>query len=287
MKDPHTRSGVPLPRFLLFLALGALACNGAGGGGSPTDPGDSPVAFQGQVVEVDGDALVLVGGLRVIITDSTVFDSQGDLFVLDTIRAALLRGETVTAEGTGERRGSGVLEALEITVETSAAGQPVRFAGSVATLDRNQGVLTLGSGTVLVFDGASSFDPTGDATSFSQLVAAFDRGDLITVEGDGVLRADASIRVTEVLVELDGGAGGATEFSGVVAGVDRPSRRLTLGNGVVVAVDDNTRFDNQGDLRSFDALADAVSAGTTVTVQGEGTFRADGSILAERLQADT
>ena len=270
-----------------LLAFAVAACNsgGSGGGGSPTDPGDGPVAFQGQVAGADGDTLTLVGGLRIVIGDDTVFDPQGDLFSVDTVGAALLRGETVTAEGTGERRTDNVLEALEIRLDNSAAGRPVQFAGVVATLDRARGVLTLRSDTVLVLDGDTDFDSGGDATSFSQVVAAFDRGDLISVEGRGVLQGDGSVRVGEITVELDGTAGGDSRFAGIVGTVDRAGRRMTLTNGVTVAVDDTSRFDATGDLFTFEALASAVEQGQRIRVDGDGVFRADGSVLAERIRA--
>lgn len=274
-----------LPSLLL---LSAVACNGSGGGagGSPTDPGDGPVAFQGQVAGVaDGDTLLLVGGLRIVITADTMFDPEGDLFSVDTVGAALLRGETVTAEGTGERRAINVLEALEIRLDTSAAGRPVQFAGVVATLDRSQGVIALRSGTVLVLDGGTEFDRAGDATSFGQLVAAFDRGDRITVEGRGVLQGDGSVRVAEITVELDGSPGGDTQFAGVVGTVDRGGRRMSLTNGVTVAVDNSSRFDATGDLFTFEAVASAVEQGQRIRVDGDGVFRADGSVLAERIRA--
>lgn len=274
-----------LPSLLLLLAV---ACNssGGGGGGSPTDPGGGPVAFQGEVASVGGgDTLLLVGGLRIVITADTVFDPESDLFSVDTVGAALSRGETVTAAGTGERRTANVLEALEIRLDTSAAGRPVQFAGVVATLDRTLGVITLRSGTVLVLDRGTVFDPAGDATSFSQLVAAFDRGDRITVEGRGVLQGDGSVRVEEITVELDGSPGGDTRFAGVVGTVDRGGRRMSLTNGVTVAVDNTTRFDATGDLFTFEAVASAVEQGQRIRVDGEGVFRADGSVLAGRIRA--
>lgn len=270
------------------LLVSPVACNssGGGGGGSPTDPGDGPVAFQGEVASVaTGDTLVLVGGLRIVISEDTVFDPEGDLFSVDTVGAALLRGETVTAAGTGERRTADILEALEIRLDSSAAGRPVQFAGVVATLNRTQGVITLRSGTVLVLDGDTEFDPAGDATSFSQVVAAFDRGDRISVEGRGVLRGDGSARVEEIAVELDSSAGGDTRFAGVVGTVDRGGRRMTLTNGVTVAVDAATRFDATGDLFTFEAVASAVEQGQRIRVDGDGMFRADGSVLAERIRA--
>lgn len=271
-----------------LLAVVPVACNssGGGGGGSPTDPDDGLVAFQGEVASVaTGDTLVLVGGLRIVITDRTSFDPEGDLFSVETVGAALQRGETVTTSGTGERRSNNVLEALEIRLESSAAGRPAQFAGIVLTLNRNQGQLTLRSGTVLALVSGTDFDPAGDATSFSQVVAAFDRGDLITVEGRGVLRGDGSVEVAEISVELDGGAGEDTVFAGVVGDVDRVGRRMTLTNGVVLAVDNSTRFDATGDLFTFNALATAVEQGQRVRVNGEGVFRADGSVLVERIHA--
>lgn len=114
---------VLLPVLLLMVALpllGLAACNGGGGGGGPTDPGDGPVSFQGEVVEVDALTLVLEDGTRVTVDGATDFDPEGDLFTVQGIEDALIRGETVTVEGTGERRSAFEILALEIRVETDA-----------------------------------------------------------------------------------------------------------------------------------------------------------------------
>lgn len=280
-----------LSRLLILLLVGLgllpMACNS--GGGTPTEPGgEEPgsVAFQGQVESVDTNTLILVGGTRILVTATTVFDAAGDLFSLGAIQTALQRGEVVTVRGIGTRRDASTIEAQEIEAETSAPGRPVQFAGVVSALDRIQGILRLRSGLLLVLDGDTVFDPGGDATGFNQLVAAFDRGDLITVQGDGVQPGDGAVRVDEIRVELSDAPGGNTQFAGVVATVDRPGQRMTLTNGVMVAVDASTRFDATGDLFSFAALASAVEQSQRIRVQGEGVFRADGSVLARQILAE-
>lgn len=279
---------IVLPLSLITLSLlGLAACNGGGGGGGgPTDPGDGPVSFQGEVVEVDALTLILDDGTRVTVDEATRFDPEGDLFTVQGIEDALARGEVVTVEGTGERRSAFEILALEIRAETSAAGQPVRFDGVVSTLDRTAGRITLRNGLTLLFTGETSFDGSGDLLSFNQLVAAFDRGERIRVSGDGVSEADGDVRVQEIRAESESGTGGSTVFAGQVTSVERQNRRMFLTTGIVVAVDASTRFDLSGDLTSLGAVADAVAQGETVLVEGEGEFRADGSVLARQVRAD-
>ena len=60
-----------------------------------------------------------------------------------------------------------------------------------------------------------------------------------------------------------------------------------LRGAVIIAFDASTTFDDGGDLLSFDAIADAFEAGSTVEIDGDGTTQPDGSILATSVKAET
>jgi hypothetical protein len=248
------------------------------------------VSFQGTVTAVDPTADILtVGTLRIGIVAATRFDPAGSLRSMGDIRNALTRGETVTVDGSGVATPSGLIEAREIRAQSSPPTGSIQFSGRVSAVDRATRRIVVQSVFQLVamVPPSARFDPGGDLTSFEALADAFDRGDLLRVSGSGQLLADGSAQVDTLRVDIEGSGGVPATFAGQVQTVSTTMQRLTLGNGTVVVIGSGTRFDPAGDLQSLSAIASAVLAGTPVMASGDGTQRADGSILAANLRAVT
>lgn len=74
------------------------------------------------------------------------------------------------------------------------------------------------------------------------------------------------------------------EFEGAVASVGSDS--VTLAGGLRIAVDGGTRWSGRGDLFSLSQIAGSLAAGNDPRVEGRGTRRGDGSLLASTIKAE-
>lgn len=77
---------------------------------------------------------------------------------------------------------------------------------------------------------------------------------------------------------------GGVEFAATVQSVSRST--ITLVDGTRVLVNGQTQWNARGDLRTVDALANAVAANRAPRVEGRGTRQADGAILALTIKAE-
>lgn len=77
---------------------------------------------------------------------------------------------------------------------------------------------------------------------------------------------------------------GGAEFEAAVQSV--AGSTITLAGGTRVLVNGQTQWNARGDLRTLDALANAVAANRAPRVEGRGTRQADGSILALTIKAE-
>lgn len=115
------------------------------------------------------------------------------------------------------------------------------------------------------------------------------------------LRAVLSLLLTLPLVvftacesdEGGGGGGGPTDpepslvdFDGVVTSVDPDVDTLILDDNLRVRVDDDTEFDDEGDLLSVQEVRDALTRGETVRVEGSGEREATNVLRAVSLKAE-
>lgn len=233
--------------------------------------------FEGRVVMVDPTTmkLTLDDQTVVVVTATTYFEADEDLTSFAAVAAAFTAGQTVYVEGEGARQTDGSILAGEIEAEIKGT----EFDGRVVTAVNNR--LTLDDGTVVVVNAATVYDQDEDLTSFTAIAAAVTAGQRVEVEGYGVLQPDNSILAGVIEAEIDG-----DDFEGRVASVDPANSRFTLKDGTVVAVDANTRWEQDEAITSFTALMTAFNQGQKVRVDGEGTRQADGSILARKIEAE-
>jgi hypothetical protein len=165
------------------------------------------------------------------------------------------------------------------------------------------------SGIRVELEGSPAFDVSDDAGRFrleghapdGRLRLRFRRGSLdarLELEGIG---PGALVRI-EVELGDDGLSvsetrrGDGREFEGVATLASlrgsAPSRTLRLsvadtgGTRLVDVVEATTTIDVDGDLITFAAILDALEAGITFRVEGEGSVQADGAIRATSLEAE-
>ncbi len=150
-------------------------------------------------------------------------------------------------------------------------------------------------------------EPQGpdDATFFATVVRIRDKVDEpkieINVDGDNVIPNDAappdaflailglrielrvSGGVTQIQEDRDAAPGQpADEFAGAVQSVDVGADSFTLDGGTVVRLTDDTVIEQDGDLFSLAAAADAVAQGRPVRAEGRGTVESNDPLTPRR-----
>jgi len=281
---------------------------------------DPEVEFRRPVdaVDVEASTVTLRGGTTVVLDGDTEIEDDGDFLTLEEVAAALEDGVDVRAEGEGTlsiQPGSGPPSILadEIKFEARSRddddedddeddddGDEGEFDGTVTEADPAASTLTLEDGTVVRLDENTEIDDDGDLFSVDEVAAALEAGTEVKAEGEGTLESGdpPTILASEIKIEAEGDADddeddeedeGEAEFEGRVVSIDLDASTVTLTGGIVVRLDGETTIDEDGDLTSLQAVADALAAGTTVEAEGEGTLEsvAPPTILASEVKFET
>ena len=135
---------------------------------------------------------------------------------------------------------------------------------------------TLADGTVVDIVDDTEIDQGDDSDELSSLAEveqALAAGLLVEAEGAGVVTGSnpLTIAASEVEFEIEDNEDdlpGAVEFDDRVSSVDLPGRSLTLANGKIVQVADDSLIDPSGDLLTLQAADSAVQAGRKVKAEG-------------------
>lgn len=155
------------------------------------------------------------------------------------------------------------------------------FDSIVTTIDRFEQTMTLTNGLSVKVDEKTWWDSRGDLYSFEEVADAVEGGGSVKVEGLGTTDDDGLLTATFIKAEAD-----ENEFEGVVTSANRTLFTLTLADGTVVMVGSETEWNAEGNVTTFEDLADLVEGGNEVKVEGEGNLQADGSILATAIKAE-
>jgi hypothetical protein len=111
------------------------------------------------------------------------------------------------------------------------------------------------------------------------VAAAIAAGDSVRAEAEGVVDSTDATRFLAREVEFervteDHGrrhhhdCAELMEYQGAVASVSLGDATFALGDGTIVKVTDRTMISERGNLLSLQAVADALTAGTTVAAEG-------------------
>ncbi|MFQ5744467.1 MAG: DUF5666 domain-containing protein, partial [Acidobacteriota bacterium] len=199
----------------------------------------------------------------------------------------------VKAEGEGTLQPDGTILASKIKAKVKDRVEEeedeAEFEGRVASVDGQ--TLELIDGTMVVVDENTRFKLEGRDTlgSLAEIADALAAGDAVKAEGEGTLQPDGTILASKIKAKVKEREEERTEFEGTVSSVDSAAQTMTLDDGTVVAVDENTRWKTRGEnrLTSFDQVVDAVEGGNRVKVEGKGTLQPDGAtILAREIKAN-
>jgi len=185
-------------------------------------------------------------------------------------------------------------------------GDESEVEGIVASVDEAAGAVTLTSGAViLIADGTRFEDEEGDdddgehLTSLAAVAEALAAGLTVKAEAEGAIESTDPLTVMAREVEFevedegddDGDDNGGGEIRGLVASVDLDAGSVTLEDGRVILVDDETVFENGDDgddehLTSLEDVAQALADGKTVKAEAEGTVQGEEppTILAREVE---
>jgi len=185
-------------------------------------------------------------------------------------------------------------------------GDESEVEGIVASVDEAAGAVTLTSGAViLIGDGTRFENDEGDEddgehlTSLAAVAEALAAGLTVKAEAEGAIESTDPLTVMAREVEFevedegddDGDDNGGGEIRGLVASVDLDAGSVTLEDGRVILVDDETVFENGDDgddehLTSLEDVAQALADGKTVKAEAEGTVQGEEppTILAREVE---
>ena len=151
------------------------------------------------------------------------------------------------------------------------------FEGIVQSVDLDLRELTLADETVIrLVDGTEIKHVDGDRRLLADLSAvaeALEIGHVVFAAGEGVIQSEAPLTIvaSRIVFELELSI---EDFEGVVQTVNRDSRTVTLANGIVVRIDDETNLPSgEGDrhvLGTLEAVEEALDSNKRVYAFGEG-----------------
>lgn len=181
----------------------------------------------------------------------------------------------------------------DLEEETEDASGSSEFEGLVASVTPDPGSNTTGvveladqtiirvvTGTEIEGDSDGDDDDDEHLTTFSQVQAALDAGQLVEADGEGVLEDTdpRTFTAIEIEFEIEDDADdipGAVEFESTVAEVDVGGGTITLANNTVVRITDDV-IDGEGDLLTLQAVADALGGPQPIRVEGHAEVESVG-----------
>ena len=178
-----------------------------------------------------------------------------------------------------------------LRTETEAAEGAEEFHGAVKSVDQTAQTVTLMDGTIIRIVAGTEFDGReGDEddhlTTLAAVQDALTAGKTVKTEGRGLVDSTNPLTIDAIRIEFEVGGeelpppAMMVEFRDTVASVDVAGATFTLGHGAVVTVTSQTRFDQDGNLHTLQAVADSLAAHVRVEAEGVGTLTSAGPPLA-------
>lgn len=243
--------------------------------------------FHGEVTSINLEAqtFTLKEGPTVQITDeSSVWVRGGDvdrLSSLEAVAEALEAEQTVFAAGIGrEVEESDLLVALKVLFYIKGL-ELEDFDGIVASVDLENSMFTLQSGTVVAIDENTViwYEESDDHRlgSLEAVHQALEEGRTVLAAGIGTVEGEIIhatkvafiVDLPEIVVPIDDGV-----FLGTVEEVDLENQSFTLDNGVVVRLTDESVIvfsaDSEGVMNSLEDVVEALNDEKKVVAAGAG-----------------
>ena len=169
----------------------------------------------------------------------------------------------------------------ELEVELPDAAGETEFEGIVQSVNLVENSFTLVGGAIVRIVEGTEIEEADDDDELGSLVAvadALDAGLTVEAEVDGVVESTDPFTIIAIEVEFEieeeiEDIVGEVEFEGVVQSVDLVGSSFTLVGGTVVRIVVGTEIEEEDDddeLGSLVAVAEALDAGLTVEAEVEG-----------------
>jgi hypothetical protein len=243
--------------------------------------------FEGRVKSVGADftTFTLENNTVVRIVDDTrISYEQGDehrLGSLEHVAAALEEGEEVFSAGYGivESHEPLQLAAVHVVFEL-AAPKLEGFEGYIDSVDVTAGTLVLSNGRVIEVTDRTDIKYEAESdlylTSLAAVEEALNAGENIVTWGEGDIVAEEPLTIRAACIVLKLVPPPTEHFEGAVATVNEAERVITLANGIVVLISDDTEFkQDEGYFTSFSAVVEAFIAGEDLVGWGEGVVESE------------
>jgi hypothetical protein len=219
--------------------------------------------------------------------------TEGERSDSNTIRGTV----ELSGDGTALLRFQSLLKLFQINLnDGDVKDQEEEFEGRVQAVSEPQQSITLVNGRIIYFNSETDFD-SEEYPDVNAVQRALSNGISLWAEGDGSIENGEFI-AEEVEFETEGeddddGDDGnegedEIEFEEQLTAVNLDTRTFTLGNQVIVQINDQTTISQSGDYQSLQEVADALDQGTTIEADGEAIETDDPSIdlIALEVQFD-
>ncbi len=247
--------------------------------------------FFGQVLSIDLEAntLTLNEGFVVRVDENTKIhqpDNDADLHHLGSLEAAaraLGEGKIVETAGHGtvESESDGKVHILAVAMVLEVALPPLEaFEGVVESVNVAEGSLKLSNGLIVQMTENTNVLTTATDSwrlkSLEAVAVALSEGKTVLVHGRGLIVSEEPRIIEAVGISFHVEPPNLTEFEGTVASVNVDAGSVTLSDGVVIVIDEETRFKlrdyyfAQDDVPVLEIVQRVMSAGISVAVSGAG-----------------
>jgi hypothetical protein len=221
--------------------------------------------FEGRITQLDleNSIFTLTNGQRIRVDSQTEVD-DGDYKTLSQVAAALDNNRRVVAEGEYFHPDENVN--LWIATEVEFEEESNEFEDLVESLNLAERSLTLINGDELFLTNDSDIDYDDGLNTLQDVSDAAQNGLPVLAEGDFSIDPQSGRRLVEdISFELE-----FDEFESIVAAADSLAGNITLENGRVITITDETKID--GDYLTISDVQDAIEQGILIEADGEYYF---------------
>ena len=252
--------------------------------------------FNGRVLRVNLDArtLILNENLVIRVDENTKIrlpDNSADLTHLGSLEAvarALEAGKIVVAAGYGvvESASDAGTQILATVLVLEVELPPLEgFEGVVASVNLDDSTITLTNDVVILITKNTKILTTATddwrLNSLEAVAAAHREGKTVIVHGRGFVVHENPLTIEAVGIAFHIEPPDLTRFEGTVAFVNVEKSSLTLGSGLEILIDDETRFKwrdhhfAQPDIPILEIVQRVLNAGIPVGVSGAGILEGE------------
>lgn len=237
------------------------------------DVHDHNKEFGGHVesVSIDRGTFKLSNGRTIKITDNTNVDPEGDLTTLNQVAATLEDGLVVEAEGKGSLDGDiFVASYVEFEAENAEESDEIRFEAFLSDSKPDLSQFILQDERVILITDNTSIDESGDLFSLAGVKEALELGYNVVADGHGYETDEEGISLIANSVRFDKEGEPHIAFEDLTTEVNLDGNTVTLENGKVVLITEDTDFASDTDYESLGSVKEALGNQQPVITSGKG-----------------